>query len=142
MQAADCSQVAKIESEVFSEPWSENSFLSEVTLENHIYLVAENEENQDIMGYCGLWEVAGEGQITNVCVAKKYRGQKVAKQMMTELLCTADKLHITATTLEVRVSNTIAIQLYETLGFRRAGLRKGFYSHPKEDALIMWKYSA
>lgn len=138
MEAADCEEVAKIESEVFSEPWSEQSFLSEVEIPNHVYLVAEEDEN--ILGYCGLWEVAGEGQITNVCVAPDHRGKNVATEMLQELLSEAEKLDVEATTLEVRVSNEPAIKLYEKLGFEDAGIRKGFYSHPKEDAMIMWLY--
>ncbi|MDD5937271.1 MAG: ribosomal protein S18-alanine N-acetyltransferase [Clostridiales bacterium] len=138
MSADDVNMVAKIEAEVFSEPWSRESFLSEVETPNHIYLVAEEEE--DILGYCGLWEVAGEGQITNVCVAPEHRGKAVATQMLEELLAYAQEMDIKASTLEVRVSNEPAIRLYEKLGFEEAGIRKGFYSHPKEDAMIMWKY--
>lgn len=141
MEATDCREVARIESEVFSEPWSMESFLSEINVPNHVYLVAENENDKNIMGYCGLWEVVGEGQITNVCVAPDYRGNNVATKMLQELLSEADKLDIEATTLEVRVSNEPAIKLYEKMGFEDAGIRKGFYSHPKEDALIMWMYT-
>ena len=140
MEATDCKKVAHIEAKVFSQPWSEQSFISEVDVSNHVYLVAENEKGKDIMGYCGLWEVAGEGQITNVCVAPEYRGNNIATEMLQELLNQASKLDIEATTLEVRVSNEPAIRLYEKLGFEEAGIRKGFYSHPKEDALIMWMY--
>lgn len=138
MEAADCEKVAEIESEVFSEPWSEASFMSEVEIPNHVYLVAE--EDEKILGYCGLWEVAGEGQITNVCVAPDHRGKNVATEMLQELLAKAQELDVEATTLEVRVSNEPAIKLYEKLGFEDAGIRKGFYSHPKEDAMIMWLY--
>ncbi len=138
MEAIDVDVVAKIEAEVFSEPWSRDSFLNEVETPNHIYLVAEDEEA--ILGYCGLWEVAGEGQITNVCVAPEHRGKAVATQMLEELLAYAKQMNVEATTLEVRVSNEPAIKLYEKLGFEEAGIRKGFYSHPREDAMIMWKY--
>lgn len=138
MQAADVEIVAQIEEEVFSDPWSKESFLGEVETPNHIYLVAEEDEN--ILGYCGLWEVAGEGQITNVCVAPEHRGKAVATQMLEELLAHAKEMSVEATTLEVRISNEPARRLYEKLGFEEAGIRKGFYSHPKEDAVIMWKY--
>lgn len=139
MEIADVDQVARMEAEVFSCPWSKESFLTEVNTENHIYLVAV--ESGNILGYCGLWEVAGEGQITNVCVAKEHRGKHVATQMLEELLTLAKEQGINAMTLEVRVSNLWAIRLYENLGFKEAGIRKEFYDHPKEDAIIMWRYN-
>lgn len=138
MGAADIEMVARLEAEVFTEPWSKESFLMEVNTPNHIYLVAE--EYETILGYCGMWEVAGEGQITNVCVASKHRGKGVARQMLEELLDRAAKLKVSAITLEVRVSNEPAIRLYEKLGFEVAGTRKDFYALPKEDAKIMWRY--
>lgn len=138
MGAADLDMVARLEAEVFSEPWSRESFLVEVNTPNHIYLVVE--EHGSILGYCGLWEVAGEGQITNVCVAPEHRGKQVATQMLEELLNRAAKQKVGAITLEVRVSNEPAIRLYEKLGFEVAGIRKDFYSHPTEDAKIMWRY--
>ncbi len=138
MGAADIDMVARIEAEVFTEPWSKESFLLEVKTPNHIYLVAE--ENGNILGYCGMWEVAGEGQITNVCVAPDHRGKGVATMMLEELLNRAAKLKVGAITLEVRVSNEPAIRLYEKLGFETAGIRKDFYSLPDEDAKIMWRY--
>jgi ribosomal-protein-alanine N-acetyltransferase len=138
MGAADIDRVAQIEEEVFTEPWSKESFLVEVNTPNHIYLVAE--ESGNILGYCGMWEVAGEGQITNVCVAPEHRGKRVATQMLEELLNRAAKKKVGAITLEVRVSNEPAIRLYENLGFEVAGIRRDFYSHPNEDAKIMWRY--
>lgn len=138
MQPCDIEEVAQIEMEVFSDPWSKQSFMHEIQIPNHIYLVAI--EDDRISGYCGLWEVAGEGQITNVCVAPNDRGKKVATQMLQELLERAKQRSIKATTLEVRLSNEIARKLYRSLGFEEAGIRKNFYSHPTEDAMIMWRY--
>lgn len=138
MRADDVDVVAKIEAEVFSDPWSKESFQKEVCVTDHIYLVAE--EDHKITGYCGLWKVADEGYITNVCVAPDYRGRAVGTKMLTELIHIAQQDEITAVTLEVRISNEAAIHLYKKLGFKEVGVRKGFYSHPKEDAVIMWKY--
>lgn len=138
MRADDVEAVASIEAEVFSDPWSKESFQKEVCVTNHIYLVAE--ENHNIIGYCGLWEVSGEGYITNVCVVPDSRGRAVGTKMLTELIRIAEQDDITAVTLEVRVSNEAAQHLYKKLGFKEAGIRKDFYSHPREDAVIMWKY--
>ena len=138
MGAEDLDEVARLEAEVFTQPWSLESFMIEVQTPNHIYLVAE--DCGKILGYCGLWEVAGEGQITNVCVAPEHRGKNVGTQMLEELLNRALEQKVGAITLEVRVSNEPAIRLYEKLGFELAGIRKNFYSHPNEDAKIMWRY--
>lgn len=140
MKEKDLEQVLTIERESFSMPWSYQDFL-DATNENDqsyikLYLVAE--ENETILGYCGLWGIAGEGQINNVCVRKEFRNQHVGYNMLQELIRIGKLLDLHAYTLEVRVSNASAIALYEHLGFEHAGVRKNFYEHPKEDAIIMW----
>ena len=136
MVLTDCKEIALIERASFTEPWSEQSFINEAKDENHIYLVAEKEGK--IIGYCGMWDIVKEGHITNVCVEASHRHQGVGRRLLTELLSIAKEREITAVTLEVRDSNLAAISLYEQLGFHYAGRRKGFYSFPKEDAVIMW----
>ena len=68
------------------------------------------------------------------------KGQKIAYEMLDFAMAETKKAGVQAFTLEVRVSNTPAINLYEKLGFTRQGVRKNFYENPTEDALIMWKY--
>ena len=84
--------------------------------------------------------VAGEGNIYNVAVKKEYRGRYIGKEMMRELLYLSKQRGITSFTLEVRAGNEPAISLYRSLGFEPAGIRKDFYTGPKEDAVIMWLY--
>ena len=91
------------------------------------------------MGYCGMWGIVGEGQITNVAVAPQYRRQGVAKKLFRVFLDKGEQKGLTAFTLEVRTSNVPAIELYKSFGFKEAGVRKDFYELPKEDALIMWR---
>lgn len=136
MEERDLSSVVEIENETFSDPWSYDSFKKESSLVNNIYLVVEKEGQ--IAGYCGLWGIAGEGQITNVAVKSSFRNQKIGEKMMQTLLNEGRKAGLEAFTLEVRVGNLFARRLYQKLGFREEGIRKNFYSHPIEDAVIMW----
>ena len=136
MQAADVLAVYRLEEEIFPDPWSADSFLRVLESENDIYLVAV--EENEILGYCGLWGVIDEGQITNVAVAEKHRRRGIAKKLLCELMKEAVERRFTEFTLEVRVSNAPAIALYHQLGFREEGIRKDFYEKPREDALIMW----
>ncbi|MBE5962390.1 MAG: ribosomal-protein-alanine N-acetyltransferase [Lachnospiraceae bacterium] len=136
MEERDLSSVVEIENDTFSDPWSYESFRKEAALVNNIYLVVEKEGQ--IVGYCGLWGIAGEGQITNVAVKQTCRNQRIGEKMMEALLDEGRKAGLTAFTLEVRVGNLFARKLYQKLGFREEGIRKNFYSHPTEDAVIMW----
>lgn len=136
MTEEDLEQVCAIETDTFTDPWCEEDFRSSMKEANNGYLVAELDGL--IAGYCGYWGISGEGYIYNVAVKKEFRGNKIGYQMLKTLLEDSFSRGITSFTLEVRCSNEPAIRLYESLGFERAGLRKDFYSKPKEDAVIMW----
>ena len=136
MEERDVCEVVTIEEETFSSPWSAESFIQESKKENNIYLVVE--DNEKVIGYCGLWGIAGEGQITNVAVSKENRDRGIGKQMLTRLIELGVEQGLEAFTLEVREGNKRALHLYESLGFTSAGIRKNFYSKPTENAVIMW----
>ncbi len=136
MKPGDLEKVVEIERKTFSEPWTYDSFEHSLESGNDIYLVAE--EDGEIAGYCGLWGVIDEGQITNVAVAENHRRKGVGKQLLLRLLEEARAKKYRVFTLEVRVSNKPAIALYEQLGFVKEGIRKDFYRKPREDAVIMW----
>lgn len=133
----DVEAVSRIEEAVFSMPWKANDFLTMIEADYAHYFVAE--EDGEIAGYCGVRNMAGEGEISNVAVAEKYRRKGIGRKLMEYMLKEAPSFGIGDLTLEVRVSNTPAISLYESLGFHKEGVRPGFYEKPKEDALIMWK---
>ena len=137
MKASDVEAVSEIEHEAFSMPWSAEDFLEMVEADYAHYYVAES--NGRIVGCCGVRNLVGEGEITNVVVAASYRRQGIGRQMLEYLLREVKTLGIGDCTLEVRVSNTPAIRLYESLGFHGEGVRPRFYEKPVEDALIMWK---
>lgn len=136
MELNDLEQVCKIESEIFSRPWTQNDFATSLTKEENIYLVVEKEEK--IVGYCGMWGIVGEGQINNVAMHKAYRREGIAYEMLQQFLQEGKKKQLTSFTLEVRESNQAALALYKKLGFQAVGIRKDFYEAPRENAIIMW----
>ncbi len=132
------SDVSKIEKECFSEPWSEKSILEEFNNQNSYFVVATLEN--DIIGYAGMYCVCDEGYIYNIAVRKQYRGLGVGKRLLICLEDYSKQNKLKFLTLEVRNTNNIAINLYEKSLFTKVGVRKDFYSNPKEDAIIMTKY--
>ena len=138
MASDDLDEVMEIEKVSFSVPWTKSDFEDSINKQMALYLVAVMDER--IVGYCGLWGVIDEGQINNVAVSKEYRGRKIGFKMLTELLSKGNDMGLEAFTLEVRTSNMPAIALYKKLGFEEAGIRKNYYTAPREDALIMWRY--
>ncbi len=135
MIEADVDAVCKIETETFSMPWSYESFLTALGKKENIYLVATVDDQ--IAGYCGVWCVAGEGQINNVAVAKNYRQRGIGYGILNFLFEEGKKEKLESFTLEVRKSNVAAIGLYMKKGFETVGIRKKFYEKPVEDAVIM-----
>jgi ribosomal-protein-alanine N-acetyltransferase len=136
MTEADLPEVCVIENETFSDPWSEKDFSDSLLDEMNGYLVAVIDGR--VAGYCGCWGVAGEGNIYNVAVKKEYRRCHIGETMLKTLIRQFEERGITSFTLEVRASNEPAIRLYQSLGFEAAGVRRDFYTKPKEDAIIMW----
>jgi ribosomal-protein-alanine N-acetyltransferase len=135
MEARDAAEVAKIEAENFSVPWSEQSFLDSILLEHTLFLVAE--ETGKIAGYCGIYLTAEEGELVNIAVIQSMRRKGMARCLLEEAVRILLENGVEALYLEVRVSNEPAIRLYESMGFSTEGIRKGFYEKPREDARIM-----
>jgi [ribosomal protein S18]-alanine N-acetyltransferase len=137
MKVEDIPEILIIEREAFTMPWTEEAFRNELT-HNHFakYMVMELEGR--IIGYAGLWAIVDEAHVTNIALLEKYRGRKWGERLLDELMKTASYLGMKSITLEVRVSNEVAQNLYRKKGFRSAGTRKGYYSDNREDALIMW----
>lgn len=143
MQTEDLEEVAALEASCFSMPWKYKDFEEILTNPNRVYLVAKTDAadaKERILGGCMLTNIAGEGDISNVAVHKKYRKQKIATALMEALLKLGrERYGIAAFTLEVRSQNIAARRLYEKLGFASKGVRPNFYERPKDDALILWK---
>lgn len=137
MTEEDVDSVVQIEQQLFSKPWTKQDFMNSMSDRHNIYVVAEDEK-QEVIGYCGIWGVLDEGQITNVAVRPDAQGQGIGYEMLSELLRIGKNEGLQQYTLEVRVSNSRAISLYRRLGFEEEGIRKNFYEKPVEDGIIMW----
>lgn len=137
MVEEDVDSVSQIEEQLFSKPWTKQDFMNSMSDRHNIYVVAENEQHE-IVGYCGIWGVLDEGQITNVAVRSSEQGKGIGYRMLEELLAIGKNEGLSQFTLEVRVSNEKAIRLYQKLGFEEEGIRKNFYDKPVEDGIIMW----
>ena len=137
MTVEDVPAAAVLEKEYLGkEAWTEKQLLEAQARDDTIYLVAEKAGR--IVGLCGIQNISGDGEITNVSVAADSRREGVAGKMLHQLLERGRGIGITAYTLEVRAGNLPAIALYERMGFRSEGARPGFYDSPKEDAVIYW----
>lgn len=137
MTVEDLDGVMSVEFDSFLTPWSRTAFEEELT-QNRLarYIVAE--ENGNIAGYAGTWLVINEAHVTNVAVSGQHRRQGIGRLLMEKLMELARDSGMDSMTLEVRVTNAAARQLYEQMGFVEAGIRKNYYSETKEDALILW----
>lgn len=135
MTEAEVPQVAAIEAEVFTCPWSMKGFLDTLYQDNVRFYLAV--EGKTVLGYCGIYMAADEGEITNVAVKPEFRRCHIADEMLQALLSDSEAEGIRHIYLEVRVSNAAAIGLYEKHGFTRKGIRKNFYEKPQEDAYVM-----
>lgn len=137
MSAEHIGQIASLEKECFSEPWSEKALSEELANENSHFLVAVSDE---VLGYIGVQEICGEAYITNVAVFEKYRKCGIGRTLIRAACEGAKGRGCEFITLEVRESNAPAISLYESEGFEKAGIRKNFYSSPTENGIIYTKY--
>src|SRR5579859_6235712 len=137
MTLDDIPAVQGVERASFPVPWPANAFRHELTQNrNARYIVAR--EREGIVGYAGLWLMVDEAHITTFAVLPDHRRQRIGERMLQRLFDIADQMGAEWLTLEVRVSNLAAQSLYEKYGFRRAGVRRRYYSDYNEDALIMW----
>ncbi len=138
MNEAHIAAIAEIEKMCFSHPRSENSLKNELFREESFYVAAACGET--LAGYGGMDIVVDEAYISDIAVHPDYRRMGVASAIMNALINHCTEKNLAFITLEVRKSNTPAIRLYEKLGFESVGTRRGFYTDPKEDALLMTLY--
>jgi ribosomal-protein-alanine N-acetyltransferase len=136
MRFCHVDRVASIEAAVFTAPWSKNAFVTEV-LDNGFasYYVALAEGQ--VVGYTGIWSILDEAHITTLAVCPLWQKKGVGKMLLEHLMAQAMAKGATRMTLEVRVSNFNAQDLYKKYGFVTCGVRPNYYSD--EDAIIMWR---
>ncbi len=138
MTESDIKEIAHLEKECFSEPWSENSLREELNNETARFYMLR--DSASLLGYIGANNICNEVYITNVAVNSKHRGKGYGKALVNHLIKQSELERAFFITLEVRKSNENAISLYEKCGFKNVGERKNFYSKPTEDAIIYTYY--
>jgi len=137
---ADLDEIDRIERDSYPTPWSRSMFAGELAKSSSITLGAFETEMADrLVGYLVVSRYVDAWHIMNVAVDPEYRRRGVATRLLDALFVTTAGDARRGYTLEVRVSNTTAIALYERLGFQATGVRRGYYTDNREDALVMWK---
>lgn len=131
------STLAELERLCFSDPWSENSLREMLTSETARFFVAMADEK--IVGYMGSHIVCDSAYVDNIAVFPQYRRKGVAKALIDHVLTMIQANGVEFISLEVRPSNTPALQLYQSLGFETMGVRPNYYRNPTENAFIMTK---
>jgi ribosomal-protein-alanine N-acetyltransferase len=131
--------VLRIEAQVYPRPWSLGLFMSELALRNgRIYIVAR--VGPTVVGYAGLLFSLDDGHVTTIAVDPPWHGAKIGTRLLLHLLRSGIARGAKNFTLEVRVGNEAAQELYRQFGFVPAGVRKGYYVETNEDALVMWAH--
>lgn len=138
MKKSDIDDIIDIEAKVYgNHHWSKDSFLSELSNELAHYFVVLDKNNK-LVAYCGCWQILEEAHITNIAVSTNCRRNHIGEALLKTLIDYCYKNMVKYITLEVRVSNIAAIELYKKYSFKSLGTRKGYYQDNNEDALIMW----
>lgn len=126
--------VAHIEQVCFFQPWSKEAFQKDLDNENAVYVCLE--EDGRVIGYVGMWNSLGEGNINNIAVLPEYRRKGYGRLLLEALIAYGKEHNLSFLTLEVRESNEGAISLYRSMGFLPVGRRKKYYERT-EDAILM-----
>jgi [ribosomal protein S18]-alanine N-acetyltransferase len=141
MQLEDIEAVLVIEQQSFTMPWTDAMFRSELQNErtSHMLVARVVQDGSPIVGYVGYRVVLDEMHVILIAVAPAWRQRGIARQMIGQAMDQARAAGCRRATLEVRVSNTPAQQLYYSLRFAPVGTRPKYYMRPTEDALILWR---
>ena len=135
MDRGHIKEIAQIERQCFSMPWSESALEEELYIPQASFIVAQRADGA-VLGYAGLHVAADEGYIDNIAVREDYRRQGIADDLL-DVFVRFGAANLAFLTLEVQPSNQAAIDLYFKHGFAQVGRRKDYYENPREDAIIM-----
>jgi [ribosomal protein S18]-alanine N-acetyltransferase len=141
LQLSDLSAIERIERRSYPTPWSRSMFAGELAKPSSICLGAFEDDGRRprLAGYLIVSRYVDAWHVMNVAVDPDHRGRGIASMLLERLFELTGDDGRRGYTLEVRVSNATAIRLYERLGFEPRGIRRGYYTDNREDALIMWK---
>jgi ribosomal-protein-alanine N-acetyltransferase len=135
MRISDLPRVLEIEHVSYTMPWTEATFaglLRRADADMFVALV-----DNEIAGYAAFWAVVDQGELGNLAVAPPWRHRRIASRLLSRVIERAGERGVRELFLEVRISNSVARQLYTKYGFREVGRRKNYYLEPLEDALVM-----
>jgi ribosomal-protein-alanine N-acetyltransferase len=140
LQLRDLSAIEEIERRAYPTPWSRSMFAGELAKPSSICLGAFSPEDEGrLVGYLIVSRYVDAWHVMNVAVKPELQRRSIASTLIEQLFEQTSDDGRRGYTLEVRVSNTGSIKLYERLGFKSRGLRRGYYTDNREDALIMWR---
>jgi ribosomal-protein-alanine N-acetyltransferase len=139
LKLRDLGAIEEIERASYPTPWSRSMFAGELAKPSSICLGAVDGDQDELVGYLIISRYVDAWHVMNIAVAPTYRRKGIARALMERLFEVTERDARRGYTLEVRVSNDAAISLYEALGFRARGIRRGYYTDNREDALIMWR---
>jgi [ribosomal protein S18]-alanine N-acetyltransferase len=139
LELRDLNAIERIERESYRTPWSRSMFAGELAKPSSLSLGAFDPETGGLLGFLIISRYVDAWHVMNVAVAPDQRRRRIAANLLDRLFELTAGEDRRGYTLEVRVSNDVAIRLYEQAGFRARGIRRGYYTDNREDALIMWR---
>lgn len=136
MRRRHLKKILAIEKRVYPRPWSTGLFLSEMSQRGtRSYLVAR--ADGEVVGYAGMMFLPQEAHVTNIAVDPDYHGRKIGSRLLLTIITEAIGRGSDVISLEVRVTNSPAQEMYKKFGFAVSGIRKGYYIETREDAYVM-----
>ena len=139
LELRDLNAIEEIERASYKTPWSRSMFAGELAKPSSLSLGAFDTETGELLGYLIISRYVDAWHVMNVAVSPEHRRRKIATLLLERLFELTAGDGQRGYTLEVRVSNDVAIRLYERAGFKPRGIRRGYYTDNREDALIMWR---
>jgi [ribosomal protein S18]-alanine N-acetyltransferase len=139
LELRDLNSIERIERASYPTPWSRSMFAGELAKPSSISLGAFEPETGELLGYLIISRYVDAWHVMNLAVTPKRRRERIASSLLERLFELTSREGRRGYTLEVRVSNDVAIKLYEQAGFKARGIRRGYYTDNREDALIMWR---
>jgi ribosomal-protein-alanine N-acetyltransferase len=138
----DIDDIVRIETLSFTRPWTREMYLSELEHRDVSFFYIARDPVGEAIGFCSCWRVLDEVHINNLAVMPEVRRAGVASALLERVLSDGAARGAVRATLEVRRSNVAALALYEKFGFAVTAVRRGYYTHPDEDALVLWREPA
>jgi ribosomal-protein-alanine N-acetyltransferase len=136
---SDLDDVLAIEDASFTNPWTREMYLAELENKGVSFCYLARNAAGQVVGFCSFWRVLDELHINNLAVLPEYRRAGAATALLRHVFREGARLGAVRATLEVRRSNDAARILYERFGFSVAGTRRGYYTKPVEDAIVLWR---